>query len=554
MDLRTKQTIVIVLSAVIVVCLGWVAFHERTADHAPEAGPVIVPESSQSCMECHSADAEGEGGSSPSLSLHWEGSAHARNGVGCYDCHGVPRDLDVEPLQNPRFLVETIWHNGEGEAGEREIRLVRGTDGQPVDRPDIFNHEGSEIVANVSPRSCTRCHPNETRQNQQSRHSSAANFIGSLDNFLGRFAEGPAAANSGCQQCHGSVVRLVDEEHRERGRSNLAPDVWPNTGIGRVNLDGSWGSCSACHSRHAFSSAVARRPENCGRCHMGPDHPQYEIYEESKHGIAFHRAEPAGLMNIEAPAGEWVLGRDYNAAPTCATCHMSAVAGSGNHESLEVTHDPGARISWTLRPAISFQPAGITHPETNEVILPGPAQRRDAMQTVCLSCHTQTWVNNFYVQFDEAVNLYNEKFGVPSRDIYNYLREIEVIDAVPMNEEMDYVYFEIWHHEGRRARHGASMMGPDYTQWHGFYELARNFYTEFIPLAHELAHEHDVEHGVDPALPESASARVAARIEAILAEHPEHHGWRNGLTPEQRQQMLEFEQHNYESRRGEGDE
>ena len=42
------------------------------------------------------------------------------------------------------------------------------------------------------------------------------------------------------------------------------------------------------------------------------------------------------------------------------------------------------------------------------------------------------------------------------------------------DEEIEFKFFEYWHHEGRRARMGASMMGPDYTQWHGFYKLARN--------------------------------------------------------------------------------
>ena len=36
---------------------------------------------------------------------------------------------------------------------------------------------------------------------------------------------------------------------------------------------------------------------------------------------------------------------------------------------------------------------------------------------------------------------------------------------------MDYLFFEIWHHEGRRFRHGAEMMGADYTQWHGVWEI-----------------------------------------------------------------------------------
>ena len=65
------------------------------------------------------------------------------------------------------------------------------------------------------------------------------------------------------------------------------PGHWPNTGIGRINPDGSEGSCAACHGRHEFSAAQARTPDTCGKCHMGPDHPQIEIYNESKHGIAY---------------------------------------------------------------------------------------------------------------------------------------------------------------------------------------------------------------------------------------------------------------------------
>ena len=42
------------------------------------------------------------------------------------------------------------------------------------------------------------------------------------------------------------------------GRPILAASSWPNTGIGRLNLDGSRGSCSACHSRHDFSPRRAR--------------------------------------------------------------------------------------------------------------------------------------------------------------------------------------------------------------------------------------------------------------------------------------------------------
>ncbi len=31
------------------------------------------------------------------------------------------------------------------------------------------------------------------------------------------------------------------------------------------------------------------------------------------------------------------------------------------------------------------------------------------------------------------------------------------------------------------------MMAPDYTQWHGFYEVAERFYMGLVPQARELA-------------------------------------------------------------------
>ena len=46
--------------------------------------------------------------------------------------------------------------------------------------------------------------------------------------------------------------------------------------------------------------------------------------------------------------------------------------------------------------------------------------------------------------------------------------------------------WELWHHEGRRARHGAAMMGPDYTWWHGIYDVAQHFYFKMLPEARKF--------------------------------------------------------------------
>ena len=65
-----------------------------------------------------------------------------------------------------------------------------------------------------------------------------------------------------------------------------------------------------------------------------------------------------------------------------------------------------------------------------------------------------------------------------------------LLKPVVFGNKIDFIWFELWHHEGRRARHGVSMMGPDYTHWHGMYDVAKNFYTEFIPELEALVEKY----------------------------------------------------------------
>lgn len=430
-----------VLSA---VCEG--ATPSAQLEEARQALRSEQSEQTQKCISCHE-----ESDIAPVIVRQWEQSAHARSGVGCYECH------IAEP-----------------------------------DEVDAFEHYGATISIIVSPKDCALCHEQQVEEFDGSHHARGGQILGSLDNVLGEVVEGVPVANAGCKQCHGSEVKVL-----EGGK--LDPTTWPNTGIGRLNPDGSKGSCTACHSRHAFSPMLARQPENCGKCHLGPDHPQYEIYTESKHGIAFR----AFIHRMNLSSDRWVLGIDYDAAPTCATCHMSAAKG------LPLTHDIGRRISWTLRPEVSFK-------------LDNWEQRRENMKTVCRNCHTPDYVDGFYKQFDDVIGLYNEKFAKPAQAIMKKLREEGKINETPFDEEIEWMYFFLWHHEGRRARHGASMMGPDYTQWHGFYEVAHRFYIEFIPEAERL---------------------MPGVTEEYMAS--DYHEWTRGMTAEQRERIKEFYQDRY---------
>lgn len=371
------------------------------------------PNGSGDCVSCHAQK-------SPGIVNDWKRSQHARARVSCLDCHRAEKS-----------------------------------------DPDARLHEGARISVIVSPRDCFRCHPAEVRQFGESLHDKAASFIQALpgergdDDELAYRVEGKAAAVRGCEQCHGTRVIV-----REGGR--LDPESWPNTGIGRINPDGSRGSCTACHTRHRFSIGEARRPEACGTCHMGPDHPQLEIYLESKHGVIY-QAEKEGVA-WEVPANLW--DTSHYRFPTCATCHMSRVGGQ------PATHNVSARLSWELERPLSVKTVGWQ-------------EKRARMQQVCLSCHSRGWVEGYYRQADRAVELYNTKFYGPMKKMMDELYAAGILTPTKFDEEIEFKFFEFWHHEGRRARAGAFMMGPDFTQWHGFYELARGI-IELKKMAQEI--------------------------------------------------------------------
>ncbi|MGA7979235.1 MAG: multiheme c-type cytochrome [Chromatiaceae bacterium] len=405
----------------------------------------------QQCVECHMTE-------NPGLYLEWNQSQHGQTGVNCLDCHEAQ----------------------EGDA-------------------DAFTHEGALISVVVTPKDCSKCHKTEFEQMDGSHHAKAGQILASLDNLLGEVVGGPAAVNAGCRQCHGGVLEF-ETEGKNKGRPK--PGSWPNTGIGRVNPDGSWGACTACHGRHRFSRAQARTPDTCGKCHVGPDHPQIEVYNESKHGIIYR----AKVDEMNLGSDKWVAGVDYSAAPTCATCHMSA----GPKEAK--THDVGERISWTLRPPISTKinlvklengdefdvPEGKDVPKVGDEAKGSAVvevltweDRRNKMQHICYGCHSTSVVNGHYVQFDAVVDLYNDKFAKPIAGVMGELKKNGYITPAPFDEEIEWTWWEIWHHEGRRARHGASMSGPDYTWWHGIYDVAKHTYFKWIPEMKEVVRKKD---------------------------------------------------------------
>ncbi len=109
--------------------------------------------------------------------------------------------------------------------------------------------------------------------------------------------------------------------------------------------------------------------------------------------------------------------------------------------------------------------------------------------------------------------------------LYDLAKTAKELPRVDFTHDVDWAWWELWHHEGRRARHGAAMMGPDYTHWHGTYDVAKTFYAHYVPALKELIKE---AHESDNAGRKEAAEQLRAKLDEVL--NSDDHKWFLGKT------------------------
>ena len=372
------------------------------------------------CIECHAKKM-------PGTVESWKISSMAHAGISCYDCHAVDKK---SPMAS-------------------QCEGLKGTK--------------TYISPMVSSKTCSRCHPQEVEEFSKSGHAELASRAvwdkskadGKLvalqkvhegAGFMGNEIDSPsnrAPRASGCQMCHGTIVEMGPD-------NKPINETWPG-GVGTVYPDGSIGTCTVCHTRHKFSIADARKPEACGACHLGPDHPNIEIYFESKHGQQYlsHGED----WKYDSAPETWEPG-DYT-APTCATCHMSGIG------ELKTTHNVNERLKWDLVHKKSVIRSGAR----------GDGVKGDKlMGKVCINCHGSTHIQTQKATLDNAVELYN-KYWDGAVKMKKELADKGLLKKDAWRDGFQELMYYLWHHTGRRARQGAAMNAPDYAHWHGFFQV-----------------------------------------------------------------------------------
>lgn len=191
------------------------------------------------CVVCHQT-------TTPAAVRQWQASAHARAKVLCRDCHGADHAAIEKRAARVGAKVCGRCH-------------ARAYDEHAASRHGMGLHSGwgcTRGLAQRDQRECGFCHePGSTRPRSDIQCA----------RFLKQSSE---MAEIGCNRCH-----QVED------------------------------SCAACHANHATDLRPVRDPAVCAPCHMGPDHPQWEMWQTSRHGV------------LSASSGRAV-------GPDCQSCHM----------------------------------------------------------------------------------------------------------------------------------------------------------------------------------------------------------------------------------------
>ena len=197
---------------------------------------------SDPCVECHEKK-------TPGVVDYWKKSIHFEKNIFCADCHGK----DIEANHEKRINVDAARCGLCHKKALAEHSLSKHGIGLTTMRACT---RGIETSAGKK-KSCTFCHKPDSAEPMVK--TECAMFL----------AQSPEMQRQGCNSCHIVEVR-----------------------------------CDTCHTKHGTDLSLAKNPATCGSCHMGPDHPQAEMWESSPHGVIFRHG-------------------DKGQAPSCVTCHMS---------------------------------------------------------------------------------------------------------------------------------------------------------------------------------------------------------------------------------------
>lgn len=379
----------------------------------------------------------------PSIVSDWKLSKHSQNDVDCSICHG---EEHKDPYDVAKVQIPT-------------------------------------------PDTCADCHEERVEQFKKGKHAPAWAVLKAMPTTHWQPME-LMEGMKGCGGCHKIGLKTEEEikELKEKG-----------AGFGVA-------SCDACHTRHVFSVQEARQPQACQTCHMGFDHPQWEMYSSSKHGVRYLLKQNKILPESAA-------------APTCQTCHMQ----EGNHEVRTAWGFLAVRLpmpddeQWAADRITLLQALGVLDPDGNptarlDVVKAADVARltqeawqkeRDKMIKTCNQCHSVNFAKAELEKGDQIIKQADHvmakairivvalyKDGVlakPESYAYPFPDLLAFQDApTPIEQKLHVMFLK----HRMRTFQGTFHANPDYAWWYGWSEMLMDL-AEIKEKAEELRLKHE---------------------------------------------------------------
>jgi predicted CXXCH cytochrome family protein len=344
-------------------------------------------------------------------------------------------------------------------------------------------HTSIEDIKKLSmptPETCADCHEERMKEFKEGKHALAWIAMKAMPMIAHQPIQIIGEKGfKGCSGCH--KIGLKSEEEIKQGK------FWYGTG-----------SCNACHTRHKFSSKEARNPRACQTCHMGFDHPQWEMWSTSKHGTI------------------WQIEGDTGRAPTCQTCHMP----DGKHSVITAWGFLGLRVpeddeEWWKDRVTILQALGVLDENGNpterfEAVKAAKVVRltkedwqkeRNKMIEVCSKCHSKRYVETQLIASDsilkdsdkmlaEAIRIVKELYDkkiLKKPETWKFAPDLlQFYEAKSTIEQELYLMFLEYR---MRTFQGAFHINPDYMHWYGWAKMKETL-QKIKDEAEQLKKEH----------------------------------------------------------------
>jgi cytochrome c553 len=234
---------------------------------------------------------------------------------------------------------------------------------------------------------------------------------------------------------------------------------------------------------------------------MGFDHPQWEMYSSSKHGVRY-------LLKQNNTLPEAV------AAPTCQTCHLQ----DGNHANRTAWGFLAVRLpmpedkKWAADRLTILQALGVLDPNGNptprlDVVKSADVVRltqedwqkeRDKMVGICNNCHSVNFAKGELAKGDQMIQEADHLMAEAIRTVAGLYKDgllpkpqsyahpfPDVLTFHDASTVIEQKLFVMYLEHRMRTFQGTFHANPDYAFWYGWSEMQRDL-TEIKAMAEEL--------------------------------------------------------------------